>query len=113
MRSYLDHIDRSKLNCVDTRLFDFLKENENQISCVWFEFLFHLLKNNDSVSSSTYSAFVLLCEIQKNKILGLISKNFYVDPFHFCEFLGIKKDLEVLKYFLSDEPVAASVKHGL
>lgn len=96
--NYLSTINKKNLNADGLKLFSFLEENQDLISSVWFEFLFHILNN---CTSLIYSEFVLNIETDKEKILNLISKNFYVEPFYFFEILGIEKNEEILGFFLA------------
>lgn len=97
MTSLLSSVKRENLNFVDSKLYDFLNENSNQISTVWFEFLVYLLNLNSSTSA--YSNFVKRLETEKDKILRLIGIKTYVEPFYYCESLGITKDSDVLNFF--------------
>lgn len=97
MTSLLSSVKRENLNFVDSKLYDFLNENSNQILTVWFEFLVYLLNLNSSTSA--YSNFVKRLETEKDKILRLIGIKTYVEPFYYCESLGIKKSPDVLNFF--------------
>jgi len=109
MTNLLSRFKRENLNVVDSRLYDFLNEHYNQISTVWMEFFVYLLQNCSS--TSTYSRLVkeLGSEKFKEKFFRLTGVKTSVEPFYYCEFLGIKKDLEVVKYFYEVEPLPAAV----
>lgn len=96
--NYLSTINKKNLNADGLKLFSFLEENQDLISSVWFEFLLHILKN---CPSKIYSLFVFNLKVDEEKILYLISKNFYVEPFYLFEILGIEKNEEILGFFLA------------